>query len=181
MQKTGKDFAFKSSHEQEIYEIARNIWNTGIKRAHDSDDENDVKPSNNPNSGDSKRFRKRSVEDSGTVVPVMVTEENPIPTSSSAMITGVIEETVRSCLSPLFKELINSAIGGGQVGGDFGLLGLNPLPLCLDSNLANTSGPPVEEKWRKQQIMELEVYLKRIELVKEQIKSKLEELNSSGS
>jgi hypothetical protein len=35
------------------------------------------------------------------------------------------------------------------------------------------------EKWRKQRILELEVYLKRIELLQDQAKATLEELKSS--
>lgn len=38
----------------------------------------------------------------------------------------------------------------------------------------------VDEKWRKQQILELEVYSKRLELVQDQIKVALEELRSMG-
>ncbi|CAI0384207.1 unnamed protein product [Linum tenue] len=37
-----------------------------------------------------------------------------------------------------------------------------------------------DEKWRKQQILELEVYSKRLELVQDQIRSQLEELRSVG-
>jgi len=41
-------------------------------------------------------------------------------------------------------------------------------------------GLPMEgEKWRKQRILELEVYLKRIELLQDQAKATLEELKSS--
>jgi hypothetical protein len=35
------------------------------------------------------------------------------------------------------------------------------------------------EKWRDQRILELEVYLKRIELLQDQVKAALEELKSS--
>uniref|UniRef100_A0A0D9VUF2 Uncharacterized protein n=1 Tax=Leersia perrieri TaxID=77586 RepID=A0A0D9VUF2_9ORYZ len=41
-------------------------------------------------------------------------------------------------------------------------------------------GIPMEgEKWRKQRIMELEVYLRRIDLLQEQARSVLEELKST--
>ncbi|RZR87844.1 hypothetical protein BHM03_00015308 [Ensete ventricosum] len=46
MGSVGKDFAFKSSHERAIYEIACKIWSAGSKRAHESDDE-DLNASNN--------------------------------------------------------------------------------------------------------------------------------------
>ncbi|XP_072976048.1 probable transcription factor At3g04930 [Typha angustifolia] len=212
----GKDFAFRSPHEQAIFEIARNIWSPSIKRARESDDDD----FNTPNSADApdvtvgndgdgrvsrsrRRIRRRAVEESvaavaietaaaagggGTAVPVTVTVENSIPATTratslpSAMNSGIVEETVKNCLSPLFKELINSAIGGplgtGLLGG---ALTMSPLPLNLDSNSMNASVAPVNEKWKKQQILELEVYLKRIELLEDQIKSTLRELKSSGT
>ncbi|CAN1245314.1 hypothetical protein LINGRAPRIM_LOCUS2942 [Linum grandiflorum] len=37
-----------------------------------------------------------------------------------------------------------------------------------------------DEKWRKQQILELEVYSKRLELVQDQVRSQLEDLRSLG-
>ncbi|KAK9919613.1 hypothetical protein M0R45_028199 [Rubus argutus] len=64
---------------------------------------------------------------------------------SSCNVQGLIEETVKSCLSPLFKELLTA-----------------------------------DEQWRKQQILELEVYSKRLELVQNQIKVALDELRSTG-
>ncbi|XP_062190842.1 probable transcription factor At3g04930 [Phragmites australis] len=107
----------------------------------------------------------------------------PLPSPVTA--GGATEEAVRSVLSPLLKELISSVtvagqtelalgsgIGFGGIGGTdilglgFGVTGLNP-------------GVPSDEKWRQQQIMELEVYLKRIELVREQVTSALEELRST--
>nr|CAD1840096.1 unnamed protein product [Ananas comosus var. bracteatus] len=224
-QHDGKDFAFKSAHEQAIFEIARNIWRPGIKRSRDSDDDenedlnpptNDADPNHaivvadGPLSSDRRvlrtrrRLRRRTTEESaavaadtgaGTAVPVMVTVENSIPPPQTpsvqpATVPGIIEETVKSCLSPLFKELINSAIGGGPQlssgllggGGLLGLLGVSPPSMNIGGNLgSNSSGtPPVDEKWRKQQILELEVYLKRIELVQEQIKLTLEELKKPG-
>jgi hypothetical protein len=38
---------------------------------------------------------------------------------------------------------------------------------------------PSDDKWRQQQILELEVYLKRIELVREQVTAALQDLRSS--
>ncbi|CAJ2631527.1 unnamed protein product [Trifolium pratense] len=91
-------------------------------------------------------------------------------------VAGVIEETVRSCLSPLLKELMTSATGGpfGGARGGSGFA-MNPLQLM---NLG--FGEVVDEKWRKQQILELEVYSKRLELVQDQIKASIDELRSVG-
>ena len=56
-------------------------------------------------------------------------------------------------------------------------LNLNPMPLM---NWSFGGGEMVDEKWRKQQILELEVYSKRLELVQDQIKAAMEELRSHG-
>ncbi|KAI9084881.1 hypothetical protein K1719_033287 [Acacia pycnantha] len=97
-------------------------------------------------------------------------------------IPGLIEETVRSCLSPLFKDILSSAMGGPFGARGFGGLALNPMPLSfgVPSLMNYSSGETVDEKWRKQQILELEVYSKRLELVQDQIKAALEELRSTG-
>ncbi|KAK7258738.1 hypothetical protein RIF29_24321 [Crotalaria pallida] len=117
---------------------------------------------------------------------------NSVPQQQSS-IPGLIEETVRSCLSPVLKELVGGGGGGGGggvMGG--GLLGargfgiggfgsLNSIPVVPLGYLGlGSGGEGVDEKWRKQQILELEVYAKRLELVQDQIKMALEELRSTG-
>ncbi|KAF8017989.1 hypothetical protein BT93_H3017 [Corymbia citriodora subsp. variegata] len=108
--------------------------------------------------------------------------------NANPSVAGVIEDTVRSCLSPLFKELLNGAavgggFGGGGSRGGFGYItaALNPLPFSYGVGLGvGSTGETGDERWRKQQIMELEVYSKRLELVQEHIKATIEELRSSG-
>ncbi|CAL0308902.1 unnamed protein product [Lupinus luteus] len=114
--------------------------------------------------------------------------------SSSSSIPGLIEETVKSCLTPVLKELLTAGGGGGGVmgGGTFGARGFGiggfgsmnsipiPMPMMPLSYLGLGSGDVVDEKWRKQQILELEVYAKRLELVQDQVKAALEELRSAG-
>ncbi|KAJ4775056.1 DNA-binding storekeeper protein-related transcriptional regulator [Rhynchospora pubera] len=92
-----------------------------------------------------------------------------VPSSSSG---AAVEETIRSCLSPLFKELISSTVGGGA--SSLGLLTLGPMPTC-------PPGKSGDEKWRRQHILELEVYLQRIELVKEQVMQALQDLKGSAT
>ncbi|KAM2895439.1 hypothetical protein FF1_010544 [Malus domestica] len=101
---------------------------------------------------------------------------------SNCNVQGLIEETVKSCLSPLFKELLRNAMGGGPSRG-FGGLAFNPIPLSfggLPMNLNFGGGEVADDKWRKQQILELEVYSKRLDLVQNQIKVALDELRSNG-
>ncbi|KAK7269239.1 hypothetical protein RIF29_21959 [Crotalaria pallida] len=74
-------------------------------------------------------------------------------------IQGLIEETMRSCFSPLLKQVLDDPQGGSEEAK------ATPPPLCCG-----------ELKDRK--ILELEVYLNRLELLQGQIKDRLEELRS---
>ncbi|CAO2833031.1 unnamed protein product [Amaranthus hypochondriacus] len=102
---------------------------------------------------------------------------------------GLIEEAVRSCLSPMVKELVNNAVNGVVFGSSgsgikgVGELALNAVPLSFSGSnvLGGNGGEVMDEKWRKQHILELEVYSKRLELVQDQIKLSLEDLRSQGS
>nr|CAB3472650.1 unnamed protein product [Digitaria exilis] len=115
------------------------------------------------------------------ISPVAATP-SPMPATANGAAT---EEVVRAIISPLLREFVSSvgvaeqaglglglgmgfsSIGGFDILGlGFGAAGLNP-------------GTPGDEKWRQQQILELEVYLKRIELVREQVTAALQELRSS--
>ncbi|XP_039028327.1 LOW QUALITY PROTEIN: probable transcription factor At3g04930 [Hibiscus syriacus] len=100
-------------------------------------------------------------------------------------VAAVIEEAVKSCLTPLFKELLGSLMGGGGRGcGGRGISGLamNAMPLNFGNfgYGSGGNGELIDERWRKQQILELEVYFKRLELVQDQIKAALEELRLMG-
>ncbi|XP_008807916.2 probable transcription factor At3g04930 [Phoenix dactylifera] len=203
---SGKEFVFKSPHDKATFEIARKIWSPSFKRTRSRDSGNAPNPqlqessnlvpveiaedvslsSDHMISRPRRRSRRRSEGAPEMDVPmptpvVSIPVLNHTPFSSAPIPNAnLIEQTVKSCLSPLFKELLQYAMGGpcAPVGaGDAGAP-LNPLLL----NIAGGSGAvQADEKWRKQQILELEVYLKRVELVREQIKSKLEVLRSMGS
>ncbi|PKA56613.1 Mediator-associated protein 1 [Apostasia shenzhenica] len=197
---SGKEFSFKSAHEQTTYEISRKIWSSSIKRGRDSDDDEF-----NPNPASAivelspavtadgaavisgrrlsrrRRIKRRAAEeDQAATVETAVEVPIAVPTApaSSAPIPSLIEEAVKSCLSPLFKELIQSAMAGppeGLIpaiisGNGGGFFRMNPLQL--------EKGNLEDEKWRNQHILELEVYLKRIELMRDQIKSALDELKA---
>ncbi|GMY21088.1 probable transcription factor At3g04930 [Fagus crenata] len=201
---TGKDFSFKSPHDQSTFEISAKIWstnnNSNINQNHHGNtnnrfavavddsvfDDEDPTPKNpnfmeEINSGEKKakkrsRSRIRGEEKANG-------NEN-LGNNSGGNLGGLIEETVKSCLSPLFKELLSNAMGGGVGFGGrgigFGGLGmnamaLNAMPLSFGGG---EGGSVVDEKWRKQQILELEVYSKRLELVQDQIRAALEELRS---
>ncbi|KAM7511752.1 hypothetical protein LguiB_010627 [Lonicera macranthoides] len=217
---SGKEYVFKSPHDQATFEISRKIWSNsasgsaaggsggaiGVPDGGLDDFEGNHNHIHNPNpnlndlnsngidanSSEKKtpRSRKRS--------RVVKTEEKPtfnqqshhqqvpvaaVPVTAAANIPNLVEDTVRSCLSPLFKELIHNAMNGNVTGASRGFAGvaMNPMPMNLGGTMNFAGGDMVDEKWRKQHILELEVYSKRLELVQDQIKSQLEELRSMGS
>ncbi|CAL1382082.1 unnamed protein product [Linum trigynum] len=230
---SGKEFSFKTAHDQITFEISRKIWSSTGKLAsledgNLDDDEGNPNLNNNNDGGGGgedqkstprprKRSRSRSlaapltlascsgggnsivaavaatgggnvggkVDDKrGVVNDGVVSNSNHVNSNaySNVNVPSLIEETVKSCLSPLFKELLSNATSGpgcssGGIGGRGGIGGLamNAMPLSFGGveMMAN-------EKWRKQQILELEVYSKRLELVQDQIRSQLEELRSVG-
>lgn len=210
---SGKDFSFKSPHDQATFEISRKIWSDIGRIGADDNALDDDDPNPNPNNPNSFNMEVKS-EDTGTFSAEKKTprsrkrsrpqtalrndekrvfvdnsaskdNSNTNNNGSNNQISGnnsvqaMIEESVKSCLSPLFKELLSNAIGGPCAARGFGLA-LNPMPLSFGGPPMNfgSSGEMVDEKWRKQQILELEVYSKRLELVQDQIKSALEELRS---
>lgn len=101
---------------------------------------------------------------------------------SDGNVAGLIEETVKSSLSPLFKELLGNGTGGGFGFGlrGYGSLPMNAMPLHFSGSSSFGGGEIADERWRKQQILELEVYSKRLDLVQDQIKAALDELRSTG-
>ncbi|XP_057961671.1 probable transcription factor At3g04930 [Malania oleifera] len=203
---SGKEFSFKSLHDQATFEISRKIWsNTGRVATVAEDttfEEEDANPSPNPNPNpnpgsnyhnntgvdgnvnSAEKKASRSRKRSQVKTPEKHNVLNNTQLGSQSSIPSLVEETVRSCLSPLFKELLHSATNGPcGVRGFGGMASFNPMPLSFGGpSMCNFSGGDVvDEKWRKQQILELEVYAKRLELVQDQIKSALEELRSMGS
>lgn len=220
---SGKDYIFKSPHDQATFEISKKIWSGaatitaggsgGVGGEFDEDEGNpnpklnfnisnpvlndhninggvDVNNNNYSNSSEKKVARPRKRSRGGVKIEekqqhTLIDQLPPVVATPMGSIPNLIEDTVRSCLSPLFKELLNNAVNGpcGSRGG-FGGVTLNSMMMPMGfggGSLNFAGGGEVDEKWRKQQILELEVYLKRLELVQDQIKSQLEELRSMGS
>ncbi|PSS10187.1 Transcription factor [Actinidia chinensis var. chinensis] len=201
---SGKEYVFKSPHDQATFEISRKIWSGG---GLDDDEANpnsnsNSNPNPNPNFFDrnnngidansserkGSKSRKRSrvkIEEKQQFNLQVPQTATPTLTPTATSVPNLIEETARRCLSPLFKELLHNATMSGVYGsrGYSGVAAMNPMPLGFGSpvGLNFSGGNVMDEKWRKQQILELEVYSKRLELVQDQIKSALEELRSMGS
>ena len=177
---SGKEYVFKSPHDQATFEISRKIWSGGGLE----DDEANPNPNPNPNFFDhnnngidanssekkGSKSRKRSrvkIEEKQQFNQQVPQTATPTVTPTATSVPNLIEETVRSCLSPLFKELLHNATMSGVYGsrGYSGVADLNPMPLGFGSpvGLNFSGGNVMDEKWRKQQILELEVYSKRLE------------------
>ncbi|CAE6125108.1 unnamed protein product [Arabidopsis arenosa] len=97
---------------------------------------------------------------------------------------GLIEETVKNCVSPMIKEMMNGTTGmmmaamGGFPGGGAHALGVLSPMLMPSMNLGFGGKGAGDERWRRQQILELEVYSRRLELVQEQIRATVNELKT---
>ncbi|KAL0412888.1 UNVERIFIED_CONTAM: putative transcription factor [Sesamum radiatum] len=220
----GKDYTFKSPHDQATFEISSKIWGSAAVNGSSAfraapaaieEDDDDLNTPNfvdcqspNPNGIDvnskTPRPRKRNragvvkLEDKQHHAPVNnnINNNQPpavvTPTAAPVVGTGitgslstVIEETVKSCLSPIFKELLSNSLNsnlnpsGPCCGHGFGLA-RSPIPLCFAG--ATVGGDrQANDRWRKQQILELEVFSKRLELVQDQIREQLQELRSMGN
>jgi hypothetical protein len=213
---SGKEFIFKTPHDQATFEISHKIWNnvTPIAVGVPVEDDEEISPNPNPNSAhmitpvknelinekktaqSRKRSRveekeKRELNDFSALTKdnhnnsannnsSNVDDENGDKSNGSHThnIPGLIEETVKSCLTPLLKELSSRNTMGSPFG--FGGRGfsLDPMPFSF-LNFGNGE-KVMDEKWKKQQILELEVYSKRLELVQDEIRVALEELRSSS-
>ncbi|KAK7344193.1 hypothetical protein VNO77_13536 [Canavalia gladiata] len=176
-----KEIPFKNPQEQSIFEISHKIWGNDIdvidQNALDGDESGQT-PESRDLIGNAKVKIER-VDNSDELdnrVPkrarliiddVNGTNEQNNGDTADNSIQHFIEETMRSCFSPLPKDLFDEA----QKEPVDGLVSI-PMPLH-----------PAEvgdEQWRKRRILVLEVYLKRLELLQDQIKAKLEELRSSS-
>ncbi|KAJ0809712.1 putative transcription factor GeBP family [Helianthus annuus] len=215
----GKEYVFKSPHDQATFDLCCKIWNEPVAVSavpvpvmadgggFDDDEAQNPNPNPNhstgynlnehngngigdPNSSEKKapRPRKRS-RLSAIKIEENYTQQQQYgqgmgagagagagASNSNAAVSNLVEETVKSCLLPLFKELVNNSPNGG-LGLGLGGMGGNTFGSSMNFPIGDMS----DEKWRKQHILELEVYSKRLELMQDQIKSKLEELRSMGS
>ncbi|KAG8388815.1 hypothetical protein BUALT_Bualt02G0164300 [Buddleja alternifolia] len=228
---SGKDYAFKSHHDQVTFEISSKIWGnaaaanggsyafraTPVPIDEDEDDPHSLNFSDfqspNPNGIDvnSKTPRPRKRNRAGAVkledkqqqqhsafnshannnqpsvavtTPTMAAPVMGMGVSTGSM-SSVIEETIKSCMSPIFKELLGSSTTSfnpnyNPCGGHGFASALSPIPLGFAGAMGGDK-MSVDDKWRKQQILELEVFSKRLELVQDQINEQLQELRSIGN
>ncbi|XP_076934165.1 putative transcription factor At5g28040 [Bidens hawaiensis] len=176
---SGKGYVFKSPHDQSTFDISCKIWNQTLATIPAGiDDEEPHNPNPNPNGNeiDDPNYSEKKVPKSrkrarSTAVKI---EENCSQQQKDVLNANLVEEALKSSLLPLFKEMVNSSSNGSSYGNPRGLLGLGLMDM-------NGFGDMTDEKWRKQHMLELEVYSKRLELMQDEVKSKLEELRAMGN
>ncbi|KAG0475692.1 hypothetical protein HPP92_015378 [Vanilla planifolia] len=176
---SGRGFVFKSPHDHAAYEISRKIWSSTVKRK-----SKNMTPDAVQTLLDQRGGGGRSCGSEEALVPVVVVESStgaaaeasvpPAPQteaeaavpSATIAAPGVEEEAVRICLAPMFKELVKFVTSGATMVAE-----------------PPASVMPAEryERWRRHRIMELELHLKRVNLVEEFVRSALEKLRSLGS
>ncbi|XP_028770782.1 probable transcription factor At5g28040 [Neltuma alba] len=137
---SGREVSHKNPQEEAIFEISQKIWGKN------QDEESSPEP-------DTDNIEVHSEEDDG--------DESGRLNGENRDVKKLIEETMRSCLSPLNNN--NAAEGSG-------------LKLVQQYG----SGGEGDEEERKQKILELEAYLKQLELLQDQIKARIEELRNEG-
>ncbi|KAK7391912.1 hypothetical protein VNO78_20336 [Psophocarpus tetragonolobus] len=137
----------ESGHTPESHDLVGNI-NVKIEQV-DNSDENEI------DYRVAKRLRLEADDGSRTI------DQN-----NGDRIQGFIEETMKSCFSPLLNDVSDEAQE-------------EPLSALVPISMSICPGEVDHEQWKKHRILELEVYLKRLELLQDQIKARLEELRSS--
>ncbi|XP_027364554.1 probable transcription factor At5g28040 [Abrus precatorius] len=174
-----KEVLFKNPQELAIFEISHKIWGNDkdiIGQDALDDDESGRTPDchdlvgnvkvkiEHPDNSD--EIDNRAPKRPRLIIDDLNGTNEQNNGDGDTSIHSFIEETMRSCFSPLIQELLDEAQEE-----QFGGLPLIPLPIY--------PGEVGDERWQKRRILELEVYLKRLELLRDQIKTKLEELRSS--
>ncbi|CAL9754177.1 unnamed protein product [Musa acuminata subsp. burmannicoides] len=174
-----RGFVFRSPHERAAFEIARKIWNPvfapgpdgqscdpdGVEAPKDGGWDSDHDSGPRPRRRLKKGKETEAVATPSEMITATANRPDPVVAPPSMPNSEMAEQSMRSCFSPLFDEILRcTGIGHG-----------------VTVLSARTPAAAVGERWKQQQILELEVYLKRLELVHDHIKSKLEELKSESS
>ncbi|KAI3989509.1 hypothetical protein MKX01_022784 [Papaver californicum] len=124
-----KDLIFKTSHDQSYFEISKKIWGgeTGGNAVSGGGVEEE---DGSPDPLQIVEVKKVDAEKKATTRSRRIrkrTEEPPNVSNllnlSNLSVSSVIEETVKSCLSTLFKELHQTAINGPNNVRGLGVMG----------------------------------------------------------
>ncbi|KAJ7973450.1 DNA-binding storekeeper protein-related transcriptional regulator [Quillaja saponaria] len=172
--KISKECSFKNPHEKAIFEISHNIWGNS--------EVGGPKPNKNISS---IRVKIEELDGNGeehNMTRLQKRPQNGVTPNGNNSVKSLIEETLKSCLSPLLKELLEETRESSVGGMGPGVLASSSMPLSLGEQSATNSGngDVGDEEWRKLRISELEAYSQQLEVVQEQVKTALEKLRSMG-
>ncbi|XP_047157631.1 probable transcription factor At5g28040 [Vigna umbellata] len=174
---TDKEVPFRNPQEQAIFEISNKIWGNDTDILLDQESLDGDASGRTPESrylGGNVKVKVDQLDNSDEIderVPKRLRLDDAEDVNrtnehnNSGSLQVFIEETMRSCFSPLLKEMLDEVNQEPPPG-------LVPIPLPLFPEKVDHG------QWRKRGILELEVYLKRLELLQDQIKARLEELRS---
>ncbi|KAL1341682.1 hypothetical protein HN51_028177 [Arachis hypogaea] len=164
--------SFRNPQDETIFEISHKIWGKDIDtdQLEQEEEEEALYMDGGGVDDDHGKVKLKvekvvscdEIEKRAPKRPRLSKNRDETATAADMQIQSFIEETMRSCFSPLIKELLDDEGG--------------PKPVEFSPSL----GDEGDEQWRKQRISELEVYLNRLELLQDQIKAKLEELRSGS-
>ncbi|KAB2630046.1 eisosome protein SEG2-like [Pyrus ussuriensis x Pyrus communis] len=155
---SGKEFRFKNAHDNAVFELSHKIWNV-------------------------EKTRNNCVVESHNNNVMVKREEDNVAASSS--VADHERPTTSFDENNNVTNVDDNMNNGHDVRGLIVGLAMNPMPLSLRGKMGSGGGGGVgelveDEKWRQQQILELEAYEKRLDLVQHQVKAALEELRSKG-
>ena len=180
MNSAGKEFRFKNKHDKVVFELSDKIWNV-------VDSHEDYAPNSKYVSICNNVKGKREEDNVGSSSVADHERPQMRHTWSHSRLTTTYDENnkahdVLNDNGTTSSLNININNVGDNVKNDIpGLiigLAMNPIPMSLSKF---GSGVEVaDEKWRKQQILELEAYSKRLDLVQHQVKAALDELRSNS-
>lgn len=152
---SGKEVSHKNPQEEAIFDISDRIWGKNRDLDSSEDREDDCEKNNEEDEED---------EDGDEIVNTRPKPRkrarktsNFVNEDDESRIQRLVEETLRSCLNKTVEE------------------GSSPMMGLFDQIGNDENG---DENWRRQRISELEIYLKQLGLLQDQIKARIQELQS---
>lgn len=167
------EFCFKNPHDRATFEISQKIWgSTGCTVVEKVN--NNVTDDKETTTLNLKEIVVKCEDDAMDNSGGDRLLRRPLQTRSQCCGAGLLKR------KPAADDDCGSSKNRDITAGLIFELALNPIPLSFGGTSSETKFGNGDDKWKKQQILELEVYSKRLELVQEQVKTTLKELRSRG-
>ncbi|KAK9265391.1 hypothetical protein L1049_010092 [Liquidambar formosana] len=159
--KKGEDRTFSKAHEQKAYELSKKVWGSGGEANNGGVEQSET------NNGKAKRVQK----DNKRLTPLQ--KEQLLSSLRDPKETPKKEVEQHSGPSHCVSEWVRFSKGVGAAG-----FGEDLVKQGLDL-IAGSRRSELEEKWRKLQMTEMELFLRRVELIGEQTKLVLDACKSA--